>query len=51
MPTVLRILKPCSIGNGMSGPQCQLAYWNRLRPERRAEAVAKGGMPESWSAE
>jgi hypothetical protein len=50
MPTLLRTLKPCNIGNGMSGPQCQLAYWDNLKPEQRAEAIAKGGIPESWSA-
>jgi hypothetical protein len=27
MPSMLRDLKPCDIGNSLSGPQCQLGYW------------------------
>jgi len=49
MPSLLRDLKPCNLGNGMSGPQCQVAYWDSLKAERRAEAIAKGGIPESRS--
>jgi hypothetical protein len=48
MPTLLRILKPCTIGNGLSGLQCQLAYFDRLMPERQAQAVARGGLPPAW---
>jgi hypothetical protein len=48
MPSTLRDLKPCSIGNSLSGPRCQLRYWDSMTPEVRAEAIAKGGMPESW---
>jgi hypothetical protein len=28
MPTMLRDLKPCDIGDSLSGPQCQLRYWD-----------------------
>jgi hypothetical protein len=49
MPTLLRILKPCSIGGGRSGPQCQLAYWDRMRAEKHAAAIARGGLPASWA--
>ena len=48
MTTMLRDLKLCNIGNSLSGPQCQLRYWNSMTPEARAEAISKGGMPESW---
>jgi hypothetical protein len=48
MPSLLRILKPCAIGNGLSGPQCQLAYFDRLMPERQAAAIARGGLPAAW---
>jgi len=48
MPTILGGLKPCDAGNSLSGPQCQLRYWDSMAPEVRAEAIAKGGMPESW---
>jgi hypothetical protein len=51
MPTLLRLLKPCTIGNAMSGPQCQLAYFDRLMPERQAEAVARGGLPAAWQVD
>jgi hypothetical protein len=51
MPSLLRILKPCPIGNAMSGPQCQLAYFDRLSPERQAEAVARGGLPTAWQVD
>jgi hypothetical protein len=33
MPTMLRDLKPCDIGNSISGPQCQLRYWDSMTPE------------------
>ena len=46
MPTMLRDLKPCNIGNSLSGPQCQL---DAMTPEARAEARAKGGLPGSWT--
>lgn len=49
MPTMLRDLKPCDIGNSLSGPQCQLRYWDSMTPEARAEASSKGGLPESWT--
>ena len=49
MPSMLRDLKPCSICNSLSGPQCQLGYWDRTTLESRAEATAKGGLPESWA--
>jgi hypothetical protein len=48
MPTMLRDLKPCDIGDSLSGPQCQLRYWDSMTDERRGEAIAKGGLPESW---
>jgi hypothetical protein len=51
MPSLLRILKPCTIGNALSGPQCQLAYFDRLTPERQAEAVARGGLPAAWQVD
>jgi hypothetical protein len=51
MPSLLRILKPCSIGDAMSGPQCQLAYFDRLTPERQSEAVARGGLPAAWEVD
>ena len=50
MPSMLRDLKPCDIGNSFSGPQCQLGYWDSMTPEARAEAISKGGLPESWTA-
>ena len=49
MPTMLRDLKPCNDGNSLSGPQCQLRYFDSMTPEARAEAGAKGGLPESWT--
>jgi hypothetical protein len=49
MPTLLRLLKPCAIGNDDHGPQCQLVYWDRMSPERRVQAIAKRGIPETWS--
>jgi hypothetical protein len=49
MPSMLRDLKPCKIGNRLSGPQCQLGYWDRMTNAARAEAIGKGGLPESWS--
>jgi hypothetical protein len=51
MPSLLRILKPCSIGGGMSGPQCQLSFFDRLTPERQAEAVARVGLPAAWQVD
>jgi hypothetical protein len=51
MPSLLRILKPCLIGNGMSGPQCQRAYFDRLTPERQAAAIARGGLPATWGVD
>ena len=51
MPSLLRILKPCSIGNSLSGPQCQLAYFDRLMPERQAPAIARGGLPATWQVD
>jgi hypothetical protein len=50
MPSMLQDLKPRNIGGGTSGPQCQLVYWDAMTPERRAEATARGGLPESWAA-
>ena len=41
MPSMLRDLKPCNIGNSLSGPQCLLGYWDRMTDAARAEAVAK----------
>jgi hypothetical protein len=49
MPTMLRDLKPCDIGNSLSGLQCQLRYWDSMTAEARAEANAKGGLPKSWA--
>jgi hypothetical protein len=51
MPTLLRILKPCTIGNGLSALQCQLAYFDRLMPERQAQAIARGGLPPAWQVD
>jgi hypothetical protein len=50
MPSMLRDLKPCDIGNALSGPQCQLGYWDRMTDTAQAEAIAKGGLPKTWSA-
>ena len=47
--SMLGNLKPCNIGGGTSGPQCLLAYWDAMTPERRAEAIARGGLPETWA--
>jgi hypothetical protein len=41
MPSMLRDLKPCNIGNSLSGPQCQLGSWDRMMSEGRAEAISK----------
>jgi hypothetical protein len=49
MPSMLRDLKPCDVGNSLSGPQCQLRYWDSMTEEARAEARAKGGLPRSWT--
>lgn len=49
MPTMLRDLKPCNVGNSLSGPQCQLRYWDSITSEVRAEAGARGGLPTSWN--
>jgi hypothetical protein len=49
MPSMLRELKPCNIGSGTSGPQCQLVYWDAMTAERRAEAVSRSGLPKNWS--
>jgi hypothetical protein len=49
MPSMLRDLNPCDVGNSLSGPQCQLRYWDSMTPEVRAEASAKGGLPENWT--
>jgi hypothetical protein len=49
MPSMLRDLKPCNIGGGTSGPQCQLRYWDSMTAEARSEAIGKGGLPESWT--
>jgi hypothetical protein len=51
MPTLLRVLKPCSIGGSMSGPQCQLAYFDRLQAERQAAAIERGGLPPTWQVD
>jgi hypothetical protein len=31
-----------------SGLQCQLVYWDAMKPEKRAAAIASGGLPKSW---
>jgi hypothetical protein len=49
MPTMLRDLKPCDIGNSLSGAQCQLRYWDSMTAEARDEATAKGGLPLTWT--
>ena len=49
MPTMLRDLKPCEVGNSLSGPQCQLRHRESMTPDARAEAIAKGGLPKSWT--
>jgi hypothetical protein len=49
IPSMLRDLKPCNIGNSLSGPQCQLGYFDRMTDAALAEAITKGGLPESWS--
>jgi hypothetical protein len=49
MPTMLRDLKPCNVGNSLSGPQCQLRYFDSMTPKARAEAISKGRLPESWT--
>jgi hypothetical protein len=49
MPTMLRDLKPCDIGNSLSGPQCQLRYWDAMTEAARSEAINKGGLPDRWT--
>jgi hypothetical protein len=49
MPSLLGDLKPCSIGGGISGPQCQLRYWDSMPDVARAEAISRGGLPASWA--
>ena len=49
MPTMLRDPKPCDVGNSLSGPQCQLRYWDAMTDERCNDAIAKGGLPERWT--
>jgi hypothetical protein len=51
MPSLLGKLKPCQVGGRMSGPQCQLVYWDAMNPEKRRAAIDRGGIPESWPAE
>jgi hypothetical protein len=48
MLSLLRLLKPCSIGDGISGPQCQLVYFDSLTPESKAAALDRGGLPAGW---
>jgi hypothetical protein len=38
-------LKPCNIGNSLSGPQCLLAYWDAMS-ERRELKHRKGRIAE-----
>ena len=47
MPTTFRDLKLCNVDNSLSGPQCQLLYWDRITPEARAEAIEK---EDCWRA-
>jgi hypothetical protein len=51
MPSLLRQLKACNIGGGISGPQCQLIYWDAMKAEKRAAAIAKGGLPRGWTGD
>jgi hypothetical protein len=51
MPSMLRDLKPCNIGNSLSGPQCQLGYWDAMTPEARAPAIGKGGLPKTGNCD
>jgi len=46
MPSMLRDLKPCTVGGGTSGPQCQLRYWDAMIDAARAEAIGRGGAPK-----
>jgi hypothetical protein len=46
MPSMLADLKPCRIGGGTSGPQCQLRFWDAMTDEARAEAIGMGGLPD-----
>jgi len=49
MPSMLADMKPCGIGGGTSGPQCQLRYWHAMTDAARADAIGKGGLPASWA--
>jgi hypothetical protein len=51
MPTLLGKLKPCSIGDGLSRPQCQLAYFDRMMPEHQVAAIERGGLPAAWTVD
>jgi hypothetical protein len=44
MPSMLWDLKPCDIGNSLSGPRCQLGYWDRMTDQARAKAIDRGGL-------
>jgi hypothetical protein len=48
-PTMLANLKACNVGNSLSGPQCQMRYWDSMTPGAQAEAIARGGLPENWT--
>jgi len=50
MPSLLSKLRPCDRPNDMSN-RCRLVYFDRLAPERQAEAIARGGMPAAWQAD
>jgi hypothetical protein len=51
--TLLNRLAPCDrVGKaGSVGfTPCQLVYFDLMSPERRAEALARGGLPKGWTA-
>jgi hypothetical protein len=38
-PAMLWDLKPCDIGNSLSGLQCQLRYWDSMTEDARVKAT------------
>jgi hypothetical protein len=50
MPSLLAKLQPCDRPNDMRS-RCRLVYFDRLQPERQAEALARGGLPATWQVD
>lgn len=47
LPDLLHRVQPCDRPNDLHN-RCRLVYWDRITEDLRAEARAKGGMPEGW---